>query len=83
MESIDNKEDLERLAENLKDKIKTCALCYYDYYSNGNPDSYHGYKEIYSSLNEEEKGKVNFLINDLLSKKCDNPNDSYRSVKRH
>lgn len=83
MESIDNKEDLERLGENLKDKIKTCALCYYDYYSNGNIDSYHGYKEIYSSLNEEEKGKVNFLINNLLSKKCDNPNDSYRSVKRH
>ena len=83
MERIDNKKDLEKLGEKLKDKIKTCTLCYYDYYSNGNPDSYHEYKEIYSSLNEEEQGKVNFLIKDLLSKKCDNPNDSYRSIRRH
>lgn len=83
MESIDNKKDLENLAEKLKDKMMSCALCYYDYYSNGNIDSYHGYKEIYSSLSEEEKGKVNLLINNLLSKKHDNPNDSYRSVKRH
>ena len=83
MESIDNKKDLENLEEHLKDKIKVCALCYYDYYVNGNTDSYHGYKEIYSSLTEEEKEKVNFLINDLLSKKNDNPNDSYRSIRRH
>ena len=83
MESIDNKKDLENLAEKLKDKMMSCALCYYDYYSNGNIDSYHGYKEIYSSLSEEEKGKVNFLINDLLNKKHDNPNDSYRSIKGH
>ena len=83
MESIDNKKNLENLAEKLKDKIMSCALCYYDYYSNGNVDSYHEYKEIYGSLNEEEQGKVNFLINDLLNKKHDTPNDSYRSIRRH
>ena len=83
METIDNKELLEKLAGYLQDKVKTCALCYYDYYKNNNTDSYHGYKEIYNSLNEEEKEEVNFLINDILNKKADNLNETYRSIKRH
>ena len=82
MEIIDNKDMLEKLAEKLQDKVKTCALCYYDYYVNSNYESYHGYKEIYNSLNEVEREKVKFLINDILNKKHDNLNETYRSVRR-